>query len=135
MSLVVFWRYLTIIWQYAEEGYDVIHISYPTTGEDLFAKHIADAQAACQEHRARPTPWAVISFGIQEEDWRTFTQEFHVSGELKAIVHYCSKPQEGGKLLMKESREPRTAHSLYSNGSCVVSSSKVLSPSRCSTRS
>ena len=81
----------------------MIHVPYALATNASFAKLLTDAKALCSEHRAKSTPWAVITFGVQEQDWQTFMQEFDVAGELKAAAHYCPRAQEGAKFLVKGS--------------------------------
>ncbi|KAJ3549651.1 hypothetical protein NM688_g5159 [Phlebia brevispora] len=88
--------------QYSEEGYNVMHVSYPPMDGNSFAKTLLEAVVIC-EQQSKSGDWAFLSFGIEDDDLNTLVHYFKLNGQgLKTAIHYCPKILNAEKLLLKD---------------------------------
>jgi len=92
--------------KFAEEGYNVFHVVYPSTSDGLLAQAL-DAAADYVRHRGGD--WGIISYGLFEKDAKALLTLAKKSGsdahQLQACVHYSPLFEEGASLLVKDLKE------------------------------
>ena len=92
--------------KFAEEGYNVFHVVYPSTSDDLLAQAL-DAAADYVRHRG--DDWGIISYGLFEKDAKALLSLVKKSGsdahQLQLCVHYSPLSEEGASLLVKDVNE------------------------------
>lgn len=92
--------------QYTEEGYDVVHITYPSDSESLeYALRVSETALAIDASgrtSTSPTDFAVLTFGLSPEDVDSFINHYKKLAALpKAFVHYCPQLDDGRLLLIQ----------------------------------
>ncbi|KAI0313501.1 NTF2-like protein [Amylostereum chailletii] len=82
--------------QFAQEGYHVFQVIYPSSPTDL-DKSLDIAEAHIQEHGKS---WGLITYGLLEGD-ASHVSRLYRSALLKACIHYAPLTNESASLLVK----------------------------------
>jgi hypothetical protein len=86
--------------QFAQEGYNVVHLVYPFKTFDRFME---DIKTADQDILDLGADWVLISYGLSSGDADGLVSHFALSAtRLKACVHFCPSSETSKGFLFKD---------------------------------
>ncbi|OCH94761.1 NTF2-like protein [Obba rivulosa] len=96
--------------QMSEEGYDVLHVTYP----DLTLESLNNALRDTTNRIASAdyTDWGLITYGLRETDLRYVAELFAAPG-LKACVHYCAQLEQAQSLIVRDHESEKILPTIF----------------------
>lgn len=94
----------SVLWcQFAEEGYNVIHVTYPPPS-DSSASHEENLRAVQLLLSDTKISWALITYGFLADDAMTLTFLTRSKADLKACVHFNPMTVDPKSLLYNDTK-------------------------------
>lgn len=89
--------------QFAQEGYNVVHLTYPLSGENASFK---DAMKVVSEQIiALGADWGLLTYGLTTKDAETLVSRLALSlADLKACAHFCPDAENTHGFLVKDNQ-------------------------------
>lgn len=81
--------------QFSQEGYDVIHLTYPLPEATSFADVLNDAEKIMIDKGSRTPEWGLATYGLATQDADEILSWLAVRvADLRVCVHFCPNAED-----------------------------------------
>ena len=81
--------------QFSQEGYDVIHLTYPLPEATSFADVLSDAEKTMTDQGSKSPEWGLITYGLATQDADKILSWLAVLvAGLRVCVHFCPNAED-----------------------------------------